>query len=213
MRNEFLRTLATPAVQAEQVRYYGQSRVPVEGPVTQPLGPEELAFIAGRDSFYLATVSEDGWPYVQHRGGPKGFLQVVGPTQIAFGDFQGNRQLVSTGNVQARRRVALFLMDYPARERLKLLGHARVLAAQDAGEWIPRLLQPPRTTIERVFVIDVLGFDWNCPKFITPRYTAEEVAATVAPLQARIQELEQALASRGAARSGPRTAPGHEPVG
>lgn len=196
MRSEFLRTLTTPAVQAEQTRYYGLSRVPATGSVTQQLGPEEQAFIAARDSFYLATVSENGWPYVQHRGGPKGFLRVIGPTQLAFADYNGNRQLLTTGNVQAHRRVALFLMDYAARERLKILGHARVLPAAEAGEWIPQLAVPPRTVIERVFVIDVIGFDWNCPKYITPRFTADEVAAMTAPLQERIAELERLVAKR-----------------
>ncbi|ACB74052.1 pyridoxamine 5'-phosphate oxidase family protein [Opitutus terrae] len=200
MRREFLRTLATPTVQAAQARYYGTSRVPAPGPVTQSLGSEEQAFIAARDSFYLATVSENGWPYVQHRGGPKGFLRVVGPAQLAFADYNGNRQLLTTGNVQAHRRVALFLMDYAARERLKILGHARVLPATEAGEWIPQLAVPPRTVVERVFLIDVVGFDWNCPKYITPRFTAEEVTAMTAPLRERIAELERALAERRSAQ-------------
>lgn len=194
MRTRFLRTLATPAVQAEQVRYYGLARVPPETERVQPLGAEERGFIAECDSFYLATVTEDGWPYVQHRGGPKGFLRVLDDRRLAFGDYNGNRQLISTGNVQARHRVALFLMDYPARERLKLLGLARVRPANEAGEVLASLPAPRNATIERVFEIEVVGFDWNCPKYITPRFTADEVRAELLPLQRRIAELEAALA-------------------
>lgn len=197
MRNEFLRTLATPAVQAEQVRYYGRSRVPSATDPSPPFGPEEHAFIAARDSFYMATVGEDGWPYVQHRGGPPGFLRVInGGTQLAFGDYNGNRQLISTGNVQTSHRVALFLMDYPARERLKIIGQAEVLAPEQAGNLVEQLIVPDHTVIERVFRITVVGFDWNCPKYITPRYTAEEVSKAAAPLHARIAELEKRLAER-----------------
>jgi len=196
MRNQFLRTLATPAVQAEQVRYYGRSRVPPATDTAQPLGPEEQAFIAARDSFYMATVGEGGWPYVQHRGGPRGFLRALNGTQLAFADYNGNRQLISTGNIQTSHRVALFLMDYPARERLKIIGHAQVLTPQEAGELVGQLRVPNDAVIERVFRIDVVGFDWNCPKYITPRFTADEVTAAVAPLHARIAELETLLAQK-----------------
>src|SRR3954470_780826 len=161
MRNEFLRTLATPSVQAEQVRAYGRSRVPSAGSVTQPLGPDEQTFIAARDSFYLSSINEEGWPYVQHRGGPKGFIRVLNGNQIAFGDYTGNRQLLSAGNIRATRQVALFLMDYPARERLKIIGHARVLMPDEARDLIATLSVPAGARIERVFVVDVVGFDWN----------------------------------------------------
>jgi len=198
MRNEFLRILTTPSVHAEQTRFYGKGRAPSQSEHLQPLSAEEQSFIEARDSFYLASVSEDGWPYVQHRGGPKGFLRVLNERQLAFGDYTGNRQLISAGNVQAQRRVALFLMDYPARERLKIIGHARVLTSSEASDIIAQLRKPSGTPIERVFLIDVVAFDWNCPKYITPRYTAEEVAEAAAPLRARISELEAALAKTGA---------------
>jgi predicted pyridoxine 5'-phosphate oxidase superfamily flavin-nucleotide-binding protein len=193
MRNEFLRTLATPSVQAEQVRSYGRSRVPAPGGVTQLLGTDEQTFIAARDSFYLSSINEDGWPYIQHRGGPKGFVRVVNGTQLVFGDYTGNRQLISAGNVQARHRVALFFMDYPARERLKIIGHAEVLMPDDAKELITHLSVPKGAAIERVFRIDVVGFDWNCPKYITPRFTTAEIEEAVAPLKERIAELETIL--------------------
>ena len=193
MRNQFLRTMTSPAVQGEQVRYYGKSRRPSEGPVQQFLGPDEQGFIEARDSFYMATIGQDNWPYVQHRGGPKGFVRVLNASQLAFADYNGNRQLISAGNVKASQRVALFLMDYPARERLKIIGHAEVLTPSEAGELLNQLVVPKGAVIERVFRVDVVGFDWNCPKYITPRFTADEVEQVTAPLKARIAELEAAL--------------------
>lgn len=196
MRNQFLRTLTSPTVQAEQVRYYGKSRLPGEGPVQQLLESDEQGFIEARDSFYMSTIGHDGWPYIQHRGGPKGFVRVLNASQLAFADYNGNRQLISTGNVRASQRVALFLMDYPARERLKIIGHAEVLTPSEAGELLNQLVVPKGAVIERVFRVDVVGFDWNCPKYITPRFTADEVEQVTAPLQARIAELETALAQK-----------------
>lgn len=196
MRNEFLRTLATPAAQAEQLRSYGRSRVPASGAVTQLLAEEEKAFVAARDSFYLASINEDGWPYIQHRGGPKGFVRVTNDTQLVFGDYTGNRQLISAGNIRTKKKVALFFMDYAARERLKIIGHAEVLMPEEAGELVASLSVPKGVAIERIFRIEVLGFDWNCPKYITPRYTIPEIEEATAPLRARIVELEAALAAR-----------------
>jgi len=125
-----------------------------------------------------------------------GFVRVLDETRIAFGDYNGNRQLLTTGNARADDRVTLFLMDYPARERLKLIGHAEILTPAEAAARLPSLPMPRDAKLERVFVITVTGFDWNCPKFITPRYTAEEVAEATAPLHDRIAELEAALAAR-----------------
>jgi predicted pyridoxine 5'-phosphate oxidase superfamily flavin-nucleotide-binding protein len=196
MRNQFLRTLSTPAVQAEQLRSYGRSRVPAAGTVAQLLGDEEKTFVAERDSFYLASVNEDGWPYIQHRGGPKGFVRIMNDKQLVFGDYTGNRQLISAGNVRAKKRVALFFMDYPARERLKIIGEAEVLMPDEAVELIATLSAPKGVSIERIFRVEVLGFDWNCPKYITPRYTIPEIEEATAPLRARIAELETALATR-----------------
>jgi len=198
MRNQFIRTLTSPAVRAEQARSYGQSREPAAGPVHQRLGAEETDFIGARDSFYLATIGHDGWPYIQHRGGPKGFLGVLNDSQLAFGDYTGNRQLLSAGNITVDQRVSLFLMDYPARERLKIIGHAEVLPPAEAGELLAQLVVPPRTVVERVMRITVVGFDWNCPKYITPRFTADEVNALTAAQRARIAELESELARRNA---------------
>ena len=139
----------------------------------------------------MATVSETGWPYVQHRGGRPGFLRVVDAHTLAFADYKGNRQLLSTGNVATNDRVSLFLMDYPRRERLKILGHARV--ADITSQLVEQLVELDfRSSVERLFFIDVVSFDWNCPKFITPRYSAVEVEAIHSPLRRRIAELEVA---------------------
>lgn len=139
------------------------------------LGAEEAAFIAARDSFYLASVGENGWPYVQHRGGPRGFLRVLGEQTLGFADFRGNRQYLSTGNVLADARVCLFLMDYAQRERLKIWAEAEVVV--DAAT-VARLLVPGGPVeAERAFLFRVVAFDWNCPQFITPRYTPDELAA------------------------------------
>lgn len=193
MDSPFLRLATTPAVSAAQHRYYGQPlTVPGEAEPAEALGPIERDFIAARDSFYLASVTESGWPYVQHRGGPAGFLHVLGPTRLAFGDVRGNRQMLSTGNVAANDRVALILVDYPQRARLKLLGHATVTPAGESPEAAAVAL-PGFPPPERVVTIDVVAFDWNCPKFITPRYTRQEVDEVVAPLRARIAELERQL--------------------
>ena len=166
------------------------------------LGPAEASFIAARDSFYMATVSETGWPYLQHRGGPGGFLKVLDEGTIGFADFRGNRQYVSVGNLLGDDRVALILVDYPNRRRLKILGRARAVTMEDAAT-LGRLDVPGyRAKIERGLVIAVEAFDWNCPQHLTPRFTTEEIAGAVALLHARIAELEAALARAGGEHSG-----------
>ena len=184
----------TPAVLDAQRRYYGGSaqRAPVDEP--DRLGPGETEFIAQRDSFAMATVTPDGWPYVQHRGGPPGFLQVLDAHTLGFADFKGNRQLISTGNLSAENRVALLLIDQARRERLKLLGHAHVLDAREHPELADRLVPTPalRKKVERLMLIEVVAFDWNCPAWITPRYTAAEIEEMVGPMRRRLEELESA---------------------
>jgi predicted pyridoxine 5'-phosphate oxidase superfamily flavin-nucleotide-binding protein len=194
MPNRFKHLTLTPAVLAAQKHYYGRRAEVTATLECDPLTGEESEFIAARDSFYLATVTETGWPYVQHRGGKPGFLRVLSPTRLAFADFGGNRQMLSTGNLSANDRVALFLMDYPQRTRLKILGHAHVEDARQHPELVRQLSEPGvQLIVERLFFIEVASFDWNCPKFITPRYTIEEVQELVAPLKARIAELEAEL--------------------
>jgi len=191
MAEKFLELLITPAVARAQMDYYGQAQQMPGGAAHDALTDDETQFIAARDSFYLSTVSESGWPYVQHRGGKPGFLHVVNPATLAFADYKGNRQMLSTGNLAANDRVCLFLMDYPQRTRLKILGHARVEDAREHPELVAQFAAPDvQRIVERVFIVDVVSFDWNCPKYITPRYTAAEVEEAVAPLRARIAELE-----------------------
>jgi predicted pyridoxine 5'-phosphate oxidase superfamily flavin-nucleotide-binding protein len=198
MAHQFLNTFLTEPVLGQQEASYGRSqRVPPTA-ASDELGAGEAEFIGQRDSFYIASVNPDGWPYIQHRGGPAGFLKVLDAHTLAFADFSGNRQLLTAGHVTANDRVALFLMDYPNRERLKIIGHAEVMAAQ-ADPALAAALAPSGAsarTVERVFKIRVTGFDWNCPKYITPRFTAEQVSAAVAPLHRRIAELETLLKSK-----------------
>lgn len=197
MAEKFLELLITPAVAKAQEHYYGHSQAMPGGAPHDALTDDEAQFIATRDSFYLSTVSENGWPYVQHRGGKPGFLRVVNPKTLAFADYKGNRQMLSTGNLAVNDRVCLFLMDYPQRTRLKILGHAKVADAREHPDLVAQFATPDvQRIVERVFLIDVVSFDWNCPKYITPRYTAAEVEEAVAPLRARIAELEAQLKTK-----------------
>jgi predicted pyridoxine 5'-phosphate oxidase superfamily flavin-nucleotide-binding protein len=152
----------------------------------QELGFAETEFIAARDSFYIATVTPDGWPYMQHRGGPKGFLRVLDAKTVAFADVSGNKQYITAGNLAANDRVALFLMDYPNRTRFKLIGHATLVdGGADPALEARVKLAGQRGRIERIFLIEVVGFDWNCSQNITPRYTREEMMELSSPRAAR----------------------------
>ena len=197
-----MQIMLTPAVKAAQDRYFGRHQDVKVQNERDALRADEAAFIAVRDSFYMATTNSDGWPYVQHRGGPAGFLKVLGPHQLGFADFKGNRQMLSTGHLEGNDRVALFLMDYPNRERLKILGYARVLDAREYRELADQLTPSPelRSKIERLFLIEVVSYDWNCPQYITPRFTGAEIEEYVAPFKARIAELEDQLRRATAGR-------------
>ncbi len=180
MAARYHQELFTPAVLRAQRAAYGRSQAPGPAAERDPLGRDESAFIAARDSFYLATISAGGWPYIQHRGGPAGFIRSLDAQTLAFADLRGNRQLISTGNVADHDRVSLIFMDYPGRQRLKVLGHARIVNAAADPALADRLAPPSlRAKVERLWLIDVVSFDWNCPSYITPRYTAEEVEAMV----------------------------------
>jgi predicted pyridoxine 5'-phosphate oxidase superfamily flavin-nucleotide-binding protein len=197
MAENYLEYLVTEGALQAQRAYYGQS-TPTDGRAgTDALTTEEIEFIGQRDSFYLATVSNAGWPYIQHRGGKPGFLRVVTPTRLAFGDYRGNRQLISVGNLSTNDKASLFLMDYPQRTRLKILGHIRVEDARDHRDLVKQFAEPEvHGVVERLFFIDVVSFDWNCPKYITPRYTPAEIEDAVRPLRQRIVELETQLKIR-----------------
>lgn len=194
MSQHYLHRHLTPAVLEAQLASYGQSHGPPPA-AWEPdhLGAREIAFIAARDSFYLASLTEAGAPYIQHRGGPVGFLRVLDERTVAFADFGGNRQLLSAGHLRRDPRVALFLMDYPARRRLKIDGEAEVVPLH-ADPHLVELLDPQGAQtgeVERLFRIRVEAFDWNCPQFITPRFTEAELEARLRPLQERIGELER----------------------
>lgn len=151
----------------------------------------EAAFIAERDSFYMATVSETGWPYVQHRGGPPGFLKMVDNQTLAFADYRGNRQYISTGNLAANDRVSLFLMDYPRRARLKIYARAEILALDDAPSLTALVTAPEyRAKLERVFRLRLEAFDWNCSQHISPRLSEREISEAILPVRDRLSQLE-----------------------
>jgi uncharacterized protein len=145
----------------------------------------------------MATVGETGWPYVQHRGGPHGFVKVISPARIAFADFRGNRQYVSAGNVTNNDRVALIFMDYANRKRLKLLGHLRYQDVGNAESDLVAAVELPayRARLEHVAVIEIEAYDWNCPQHITQRFTLDEIESSTNPLHERIAQLEAEIAS------------------
>lgn len=181
MTHQFADIAFTDSVRSAQEHYGSRAhneRLQENFGPNDRLGPRETVFIAQRDTFYIATVSETGWPYVQHRGGPPGFLKVLGPNQLGYADFRGNTQLISIGNASSNDRCSLILMDYPNRRRLKILGHMRVENAEavPSGDLAAVELPGYRARIERVAYIDVAAFDWNCPQHITQRHTEFEWA-------------------------------------
>lgn len=201
MTHKYLSTLFTDDVKAAQEE--NGSRVSYsrfDGPAeADELTEAEADFIAVRDSFYMATVSENGWPYIQHRGGPAGFLKVLDSRMLAFADFRGNRQYISVGNIKHDDRVSLFLMDYPRQGRLKILGRMHEVDLADQPELAEALATPGyRAKVERALVIKVEAFDWNCPQHITQRFTLAEIEPAVSSLRARIAELEKELAEKAA---------------
>jgi uncharacterized protein len=209
MGKNFYRTLFSERAKEMQAQAGSRSayaRMELGAPGEPDLiGASEADFIAARDSFYMSTITENGWPYIQHRGGPAGFVQVLADNRLAFADYDGNRQYISVSNLEQSDRVALFLMDYPNRRRLKLIGHARSVAIDEVPE-IVRFLQAVeyRGVPERGIVIQVTGFDWNCPQHITPRFTREQIEERIRPLrtevetlQAEVTRLKAALRSKG----------------
>ena len=193
MRYGFLDIMATSGVKAAQLA--NGSREMWEGSsqdrTFDRFTESEAAFIAARDSFYMASVSESGWPYIQHRGGPAGFLKLLDDKTLGFADFRGNRQYISLGNVAANDRVALILVDYPRRARLKILGHMSAHDLKSEPELAERLVVPGyKARPERAFILQLEAFDWNCPQHITPRFTQGEVEAAMLPLQQRLAALE-----------------------
>lgn len=196
MGRRFQELAFTPLVKQRQQEHGSRSqyeRLAERSPLGNALGSFEQAFIGLRDSFYMASVSETGWPYVQHRGGPKGFVRVIDPSLIGFADLRGNKQYISLGNLEHDNRVALFFMDYPNQTRLKILGRVEI---HEHDAQAPALIESFRPAdkagvIERVILIHVEAFDWNCPQHITPRYTLEELEDVLAPVRERLAKLEE----------------------
>ncbi len=185
MAHKFAEIAFTDTVRDEQVvqgSRAGYAAMDKGEDINNSLSPREAKFIAARDSFYMASVSETDWPYVQHRGGPAGFLCVIDEKTLGFADFSGNRQYVSVGNFRKNDRVSLFLMDYPNRTRLKVLGRVRVVEPEETELLSQLEVDDYRARIERGFLIDIEAFDWNCPQHITPRYTEVQVDELIAPL-------------------------------
>ncbi|MDP3493264.1 MAG: pyridoxamine 5'-phosphate oxidase family protein [Hyphomonadaceae bacterium] len=193
MTYRFGQLMFTPTVKRVQEQLgsrAGYARLEAtDAPARDGLTAPEADFIASRDSFYMATVSETGWPYVQHRGGPPGFLKVLGERTLGFADYRGNRQYVSVGNLVTDDRVSIFLMDYPNQQRLKLLGHARSIDRAAEPELFARLEDDYPARIERGVIVTLEAFDWNCPQHITPRHTEAELVELLAPVREELKAL------------------------
>ncbi|GHH83678.1 pyridoxamine 5'-phosphate oxidase [Streptomyces sulfonofaciens] len=224
MPYRYLSELMAPSVRAAQEHYGsrdGMERLIAGYEAPSTLGPQEIEFIRARDGFYLGTVGESGWPYVQHRGGPPGFLHVLddqGPGSVlGWADFRGNRQYVSVGHLGASPRVSLFLMDYATRRRMKVLGTARVLdarAGREGAQLAERLA--PRgydARTERVVLVEMHSYDWNCPQHITPRWSRAELEPALAPLRAEIHRLREENAALRGTTTGGQPAAGARPEG
>lgn len=204
MSRRFSELAFTPLVKAHQQQHNSRAqyqRMEESGPPEDKLGPDEQQFIALRDSVYMASVGETGWPYVQHRGGDKGFVHVLDPKTIAFADLRGNKQYISVGNLEHDARVALFFMDYPNQTRLKILGRVEINENNAKVSELLKTLRPanPKEVVERIILIHIEAFDWNCPQHITPRYTLEELEPSLAPIRDRLKELEAENAALRAA--------------
>ncbi|MEV6275084.1 pyridoxamine 5'-phosphate oxidase family protein [Nocardia sp. NPDC051832] len=195
MTGRYAQVAFTPGVREQQRRHgslRGYQRMADVPAVADRIGPDEAWFLGERDSFYLATVGETGWPYIQHRGGPRGFLKVIDSGTIGFADFRGNRQYISRGNLDHDDRVALFLMDYAAQTRMKLFGRAEVVEAQDDPDLMAKMsVAGYRAHVERAVLITVEAFDWNCRQHIPELYPRAEVAEALQSLRDRIDELER----------------------
>lgn len=205
MPYHFLEVAVTPSVRAAQANMgVDQIWLGADNRPSDTLTENEIAFITSRDSFYMASASETGWPYVQHRGGKAGFLKVIDQRTMAFADYRGNRQYISAGNFAANDRACLFLMDYVRRARLKIYAYVERLALQDDSELTDLVSDPTyKGRAERIFRLRLEAYDWNCPQHITPRYTEQEVEQAVAPLRERLQRLETENATLRAQLGGP----------
>lgn len=186
----------TSQVEAEQKRIDSKGMFDARYAAKQdePLGENEQQFLATRNSIYIASVNSLGWPYIQHRGGPVGFLKVLDPFTIGFADYPGNRQLITKGNLNTDDRISIFAMDYYRQGRLKLQGHATLVDANEDPDLAARLQTEGQGHVQRVMTIRLVAWDWNCQQFITQRFDVAEMATLIGPkieqLEARNMELE-----------------------
>ncbi len=196
MAKNFAEIAFSESVKAQQQKYgsrksYARMEVMTRG---NEISEAEAEFIAERDGFYLTTVGESGFPYVQFRGGPKGFLKVLDQRTLAYADFRGNMQYVSVGNLTRNDKAALILMDYANRQRLKIFARIEIVEAKDSPDLIAQLQDKSyEAQVERAMVLHLEAFDWNCPQHITPRYTIEEISKLNAPLYEHVAQLEAEL--------------------
>jgi hypothetical protein len=171
--------------------------------VADGLTENEIGFLADRDSLYMASFGENGYPYIQHRGGPKGFLHVIDPHTLGMVDFAGNKQYISTGNIQTNPHVSLILVSYPQRARLKVYADVRIVQLEEDPALFERLDPGDyKHKPERMMVFDIKAYDWNCPQHITPRYTVEEIQEAFADQQAYLEDLEKEVAQLRAQTNG-----------
>ena len=196
MAKNFASLAFTDQVKAEQEKHGSRAtyermekRTFVDG-----LTEFEVDFISKRDSFYMASIGENGYPYIQHRGGPKGFLKIINPNTIGFIDFSGNKQYITVGNLVTHANVSLLLMDYPARARLKIYAKAEIVQLNDRPELLTTLLlKDYQAKPERMILLHIEAYDWNCPQHIQPRFTAEEIETAFAPQREYIEKLEEEI--------------------
>jgi uncharacterized protein len=196
MDRNFAEIAFSEAVKALQERHGSRSTYErlKKQTVHDGLSENEIDFIETRDSFYMASIGESGFPYIQHRGGPRGFLKVLDKHRIGFIDFTGNKQYVSVGNIATHDKVALIMVDYPARARLKIYATATVVELKDDDELLARLeLDHYEYKPERMLVLAVQAYDWNCPQHITPRYTVNEIERAFAPLKEKVAKQEEEI--------------------
>ena len=197
MARNFAEIAFTDNVKAQQEKYgsrrsYARIEAQERG---NEITRDEAEFIAERDGFYLATAGESGFPYVQFRGGPKGFLKVLDANTLAYADFRGNLQYISVGNLAGNDKAALILMDYAHKRRLKIYARIEVVEAKDNPELIAQLQDASyEARVERAMVLHVEALDWNCPQHITQRFTIEEIRELNAPLYEHVAKLEAEIA-------------------
>lgn len=197
MARNFASIAFTDTIKAMQEKYGSRlSYARMEKEVYQDgLTENEIQFIEQRDSFYIASIGEQAYPYIQHRGGPKGFVKVLDKHKFGFIDFSGNRQYISVGNISVNNKVALIMVDYPSRTRLKILARATILELKDHPEIFNLLnLTDYKFKPERMMVFEVEAYDWNCPQHITPRYTIEEIEEAFAGQREQIVKLQDEIA-------------------